>query len=203
MAGVAAGGPAAGSRLETELGYGLPVGSRLIGTPRVDIGASETGRAYRLGYGLTVAQGGALHVELAWTPTAARVRGWAAWTRGCSAGPRWAGKTPRRQRARRPGRGRGDADRLSCPDVDVRAPAARCPIGRSSPLEPTQPRPSPCNVANDRLRHRLIGQRPSVDSGRLQALRPAASGLAFLEISRQPPPYGGRADRPRFGSIHR
>ena len=29
MAGVAAGGPAAGSRLETELGYGLPVGSRL------------------------------------------------------------------------------------------------------------------------------------------------------------------------------
>ena len=36
MAGVAAGGPAAGSRLETELGYGLPVGSRLIGTPRLD-----------------------------------------------------------------------------------------------------------------------------------------------------------------------
>ena len=64
MAGVAAGGPAAGSRLETELGYGLPVGSRLIGTLRVGIGASETGRAYRLGYGLTVAQGGALHVEL-------------------------------------------------------------------------------------------------------------------------------------------
>ena len=52
------------SRLETELGYGLPVGSRLIGTLRVGIGASETGRAYRLGYGLTVAQGGALHVEL-------------------------------------------------------------------------------------------------------------------------------------------
>ncbi len=36
MAVVAAGGPAAGSRLETELGYGLPVGSRLIWTPRLD-----------------------------------------------------------------------------------------------------------------------------------------------------------------------
>ena len=42
-------------------------------------------------------------------------------------------------------------------------------------------------VAHDRLRHRLIGQRPRVDSGRLPALRPAASGLTFLEISRHPP----------------
>ena len=64
MAGMPQGGVASGSRLDAELGYGLPVGRRLIGTPRVGIGTSETGRAYRLGYGLTVAQGGDLHVEL-------------------------------------------------------------------------------------------------------------------------------------------
>ena len=34
------------------------------------------------------------------TPTAARVRRRAAWTRGCSAGPRWAGKTRCRQPSR-------------------------------------------------------------------------------------------------------
>ena len=64
MAGMAPGGVASGNRLDGEVGYGLPVGGRLVGTPRVGIGASEHGRAYRLGYGLTVAQGGALHVEL-------------------------------------------------------------------------------------------------------------------------------------------
>ena len=42
----------------------MPVGGRLVGMPSVGIGAPDTGRAYRLGYGLTVAQGGALHVEL-------------------------------------------------------------------------------------------------------------------------------------------
>ena len=46
------------------LGYGMPVGGHLVGTPRVGIEASDTGRAYRLGYGLTVALGGDLHVEL-------------------------------------------------------------------------------------------------------------------------------------------
>ena len=63
MAGVADGGPAAGGRLEAELGYGLPVGSRLVGTPRFGIGTSEYGRDYRLGYGLTVAQGGAMSFD--------------------------------------------------------------------------------------------------------------------------------------------
>ena len=53
-----------GSRLEAELGYGLPLGSRLVGTPRFGIGTSEYGRDYRLGYGLTVAQGGAMHFDL-------------------------------------------------------------------------------------------------------------------------------------------
>ena len=55
MAGMADGGPAAGGRLEAELGYGMP---------SFGIGASGHGRDYRLGYGLTVAQGGAMHFEL-------------------------------------------------------------------------------------------------------------------------------------------
>ena len=42
----------------------MPVGGRLIGTPSFGIGASGHGRDYRLGYGLTVAQGGAMHFEL-------------------------------------------------------------------------------------------------------------------------------------------
>ena len=64
MAGVAAGGPAEGGRLEAALGYGMPVGGRFVGTPRVGLEAAAAGRAYRLGYGLTVAQDGALDVEL-------------------------------------------------------------------------------------------------------------------------------------------
>ena len=59
MAGMADGGPAAGGRLEAELGYGMPVGM-----PSFGIGASGHGRDYRLGYGLTVAQDGAMHFEL-------------------------------------------------------------------------------------------------------------------------------------------
>ena len=64
MAGMADGGPATGGRLEAELGYGMPVGGRLVGMPSFGIGASGHGRDYRLGYGLTVAQGGAMHFEL-------------------------------------------------------------------------------------------------------------------------------------------
>ncbi len=64
MAEVAAGGPATGGRLEAELGYGMPVGGRLVGMPSFGIGASGHGRDYRLGYGLTVAQGGATHFDL-------------------------------------------------------------------------------------------------------------------------------------------
>ena len=64
MAGMADGGPAAGGRLEAELGYGMPVGGRWVGMPSFGIGASGHGRDYRLGYGLTVAQDGAMHFEL-------------------------------------------------------------------------------------------------------------------------------------------
>ena len=41
----------------------MPVGGRLVGTPRFGIEAPGHGRD-RLGYGLTVAQGGAMHFDL-------------------------------------------------------------------------------------------------------------------------------------------
>ena len=54
MAGMANGGLASGNRLDGEVGYGLPVGSRFVGTPRVGFSTSEYGRDYRVGYGLGV-----------------------------------------------------------------------------------------------------------------------------------------------------
>ena len=64
MAGLADGSFASGNRLDTELGYGLPVGSRFVGTPRVGFAASEYGRDYRMGYGLTLLQRETLNFEL-------------------------------------------------------------------------------------------------------------------------------------------
>ena len=54
IAGMAHGGFAQGSRLDGEVGYGLPVGSRFVGTPRVGFSTSEYGRDHRIGYGLGV-----------------------------------------------------------------------------------------------------------------------------------------------------
>ena len=54
MAGMAHGGVAPGNRVDADLGYGLPVGSRLVGTPRVGFATSEYGRDYRVGYSLGV-----------------------------------------------------------------------------------------------------------------------------------------------------
>ena len=64
MAGMTNGSVASGSRLDADVGYGLPVGSRFVGTPRFGIGTSEMGRDYRLGYGLTVLQRGAMSFDL-------------------------------------------------------------------------------------------------------------------------------------------
>ena len=64
MAGMAHGGGADGTRLEAEVGYGLPVGSRLVGTPRVGVGTSEHGRDYRLGYSLGALGGEGTAFEL-------------------------------------------------------------------------------------------------------------------------------------------
>ena len=62
--GSGAGGVAAGTRLEGDLGYGLPVGRRFVGTPRVGVSASEYGRDYRVGYGLGVLETDSLRFEL-------------------------------------------------------------------------------------------------------------------------------------------
>lgn len=64
MAGLADGGLASGDRLDTEIGYGLPVGSRFAGTPRVGFAATPYARDYRMGYGLTMLEREALYVEL-------------------------------------------------------------------------------------------------------------------------------------------
>ena len=64
MAGMAHGGFAAGNRLDADLGYGLPVGSRLVGTPSVGFGTSEYGRDYRLGYSLGVLRNEGTRFEL-------------------------------------------------------------------------------------------------------------------------------------------
>ena len=55
----------ASSRLDTELGYGLPVfGGGFTGTPNVGLGLSDTARDYRLGWRLTPAAGGGAGFEL-------------------------------------------------------------------------------------------------------------------------------------------
>ena len=64
MAGLAPGGVANGTRLDAELGYGLPVGRRFVGTPTVGVGTSEMGRDYRLGYRLGAIGGAGTTVEL-------------------------------------------------------------------------------------------------------------------------------------------
>ena len=64
MAGMAHGGVAQGNRLDGEVGYGLPVGSRLVGTPRVGFSPSEYGRDYRVGYGLGLLDRGNVNLEL-------------------------------------------------------------------------------------------------------------------------------------------
>ena len=63
---LAANGDAApSSRLDTELGYGLPVfGGGFTGTPNVGLGLSDTARDYRLGWRLTPAAGGDTGFEL-------------------------------------------------------------------------------------------------------------------------------------------
>ena len=54
----------AGERVDAEVGYGLPVGARLVGTPRVGLTTSPHGRDYRVGYILGVLEQGKLNFEL-------------------------------------------------------------------------------------------------------------------------------------------
>ena len=53
-----------GTRLDSEVGCGLPVGSRFVGTPRVGLRTSEYGRDYRVGYGVQVLEEGQLRLQL-------------------------------------------------------------------------------------------------------------------------------------------
>ena len=64
MAGMAHGGVAQGNSLDAEVGYGLPVGSRLVGTPTLGLRTSEYGQDYRLGYGLGVLDRESLNFQL-------------------------------------------------------------------------------------------------------------------------------------------
>ena len=52
------------NRLDTEVGYGLPVGRRFVGTPRVGLATSEYGRDYRVGYSVQVIEEGSLRLQL-------------------------------------------------------------------------------------------------------------------------------------------
>ena len=58
------GGVSSGNRLDAQVGYGLPVGRRFVGTPRFAVGTSAYGRDYRLGYGLGVLNRESLNFEL-------------------------------------------------------------------------------------------------------------------------------------------
>ena len=64
IGGMSPGGVASGNRLDGEVGYGLPVGSRFVGTPRVGFSTSEYGRDYRAGYGLGLLNRGSLTLKL-------------------------------------------------------------------------------------------------------------------------------------------
>lgn len=63
MAGLWAGPAGPGDGLDAELGYALPVGSRLVGTPRFGVTTSEMGRDCRLGYSLAVLKGAAMNFQ--------------------------------------------------------------------------------------------------------------------------------------------
>ena len=54
----------AGDRVDAEVGYGLPVGARLVGTPRVGLASSQYGRDLRVGYGLGLLNRGDVDFEV-------------------------------------------------------------------------------------------------------------------------------------------
>ena len=54
----------AGDRVDADVGYGLPVGARFVGTPRVSLATSQYGRDYRVGYGLGLLDRDKLNLEL-------------------------------------------------------------------------------------------------------------------------------------------
>lgn len=53
-----------GNRLDTEVGYGLPIGARFVGTPRIGLRTSEHGRDYRIGYTVNALEQDAINLQL-------------------------------------------------------------------------------------------------------------------------------------------
>ena len=75
------------------MGYGLPVGRRFVGTPRVGVSTSAYGRDVRLGYSLGMLDRETLHVKLGVdAQRRERPRGKAAPAPAPSGGPRCAGE---------------------------------------------------------------------------------------------------------------
>ena len=64
MAALGAGSPESANRMNAEVGYALPVGNGLVGTPRFGLTTSEFGRDYRVGYNLTVLRAGSMNFHL-------------------------------------------------------------------------------------------------------------------------------------------
>ena len=56
--------PGSSGQVNAEVGYGLRVGARLVGTPRVGLTTSPYGRDYRMGYALGVLDSQSLRFEL-------------------------------------------------------------------------------------------------------------------------------------------
>ena len=57
-------GGMSGTRLESEVGYGLPIGKHFVGTPRAGIRTSEYGQDYRLGYSMAVLEASELQLQI-------------------------------------------------------------------------------------------------------------------------------------------
>ena len=64
MGGHRLAGAGNGRRLDTEVGYGLSLGRRFIGTPRPGLRTSEHGQDYRIGYGMRALEQGQLRLQL-------------------------------------------------------------------------------------------------------------------------------------------
>ena len=62
----------AGGQVNAEVGYGLSVGARFVGTPRVGYSGSQYGRDYLMGYSLGLLDSEELRLELGWTPNGVR-----------------------------------------------------------------------------------------------------------------------------------
>ena len=64
MGGIGAHQTAGGNRLDSRVGYGLPLGSRLVGTPQFGVLNGQHGRSYRVGYTIRPRNVDKLQIEI-------------------------------------------------------------------------------------------------------------------------------------------